>query len=65
MTLRQKTTAIVLLGWGLGGFRADELLPVLRTICPDAYVVALEAGADAFVSKTDPLVHLGLNNHLV
>jgi DNA-binding NarL/FixJ family response regulator len=56
---------LVLLGWGLPGLAADGSLPSLREMCPDLSVIALsgrpearraalEAGADAFVSKTDP-----------
>lgn len=56
---------VVLLGWGLRGLEADELLPALQSMCPNSYVIALSsrpevrdaalaAGADAFVSKIDP-----------
>ena len=66
--LSQVSTAcpdLVLLNWGLPGMAADELPPALREACPDLAVIvlsgqpearraALAAGADAFVSKTDP-----------
>ena len=56
---------LVLLDWSLPGIAADQLLPVLRRLCPDLVVivlsgrpefrqVALTAGADAFIGKTDP-----------
>lgn len=56
---------VVLLGWGLRGLPAAELLPALRRVSPSAYLIALSsrpevrqtalaAGADAFVSKIDP-----------
>lgn len=60
----QTSPDIVVLGWGLRGLEADKLLPALRAVCPHIYVIALssrpevrsaalEAGADAFVSKID------------
>ncbi len=56
---------MVLLAWGLHGCDPVDLLSTLRQICPHTYVIALSsrlearqaalaAGADAFVSKTDP-----------
>jgi DNA-binding NarL/FixJ family response regulator len=56
---------LVLLDWGLPGMPAGDLLAALRQTCtnltvivlsgqPDAEGAALGAGADAFVSKTDP-----------
>jgi two-component system invasion response regulator UvrY len=56
---------LVLLDWDLQGSAAVDLVPALRKVCPDLAVVvlsgqpearraALAAGADAFVSKTDP-----------
>jgi DNA-binding NarL/FixJ family response regulator len=56
---------LVLLHWRLQGLAAVDLLPALRKVCPDLYVIALSgwpearcaalaAGADAFVSKVDP-----------
>jgi DNA-binding NarL/FixJ family response regulator len=66
LSLAEETTPdVVLLGWGLRGLPAAELLPALRSLCPHAYVIALSsrlevrqtalaAGADAFVSKMDP-----------
>ena len=56
---------LVLLHWRLGDLATDDLLSVLRRICPSLYVIALSgrvqarqaalaAGADAFVSKGDP-----------
>jgi len=56
---------LVLLGWGLRGLPAAELVPALQSVCPHAYLIALSsrlevrrtalaAGADAFVSKMDP-----------
>jgi DNA-binding NarL/FixJ family response regulator len=56
---------LVLLDWELPGTQAAELLPALRSLCPGLTVIvltgqlearkpALAAGADAFVSKTDP-----------
>jgi DNA-binding NarL/FixJ family response regulator len=55
---------LVLLDWKLRGLAAVDLVPALRQVCPDVYVialsgqsearrVALDAGADAFVSKID------------
>ncbi len=60
---------IVLIAWGLPGVAADDFLSALRGICPDLSVIvlsgrpevrraALDAGADAFVSKTDPPEYL-------
>ena len=56
---------VVLLGWELPGARDGDLLAALRSACPDLCVVALsgradarqaalDAGADAFVSKVAP-----------
>ena len=56
---------LVLLDWNLRGLAEAGLLSTLRQVYPDLIVVALsarpevrqaalEAGADAFVSKTDP-----------
>ncbi len=56
---------LVLLDWELPGMDAREILQALREICPQLFVIALsgkeetrqaalQAGADAFVSKTDP-----------
>jgi DNA-binding NarL/FixJ family response regulator len=56
---------LVLLDWKLQGLPAIGLLPTLRRVCPQAFVIvlsgrpearkaALDAGADTFVSKTDP-----------
>lgn len=56
---------LVLLDWELPGPDREYLLPSLRALCPHLKVIALsgrpearqaalEAGADAFVSKGDP-----------
>lgn len=56
---------LVLLGWELPGMEKIDVLPALRRVCPDLVVIALsgrpeahraalDAGADAFVSKGDP-----------
>jgi DNA-binding NarL/FixJ family response regulator len=56
---------LVLLDWKLQGLPAVNLLSALRRFCPNTRVIvlsgrpearmaALGAGADAFVSKTDP-----------
>jgi len=56
---------VVLLSWELPGMADMDLLPALRQCCPDLTVIALsgrlgvhqaalEAGADAFVSKGNP-----------
>ena len=56
---------VVLVSWELPGLGEKDSLSALRQGCPDLIVVALsgrpearraalEAGADAFVSKTDP-----------
>jgi DNA-binding NarL/FixJ family response regulator len=56
---------LVLLDWELPGLEAEGLLPTLRELCPCLAVIALsgrpearrtalDAGADAFVSKGDP-----------
>jgi DNA-binding NarL/FixJ family response regulator len=60
---RVKCPDLILLDWGLQGLAAMDLL-ALRKVCPDVVVIVLsgrpearqatlEAGADAFVSKTD------------
>ena len=56
---------LLLLGWELPGLAGADLLPDLRTACPNLLVIvlsgrwearqaALAAGADAFVSKVAP-----------
>ena len=56
---------VVLLAWELPGLQATNLLPALRSRCgntivialsgrPEARRAALDAGVDAFVSKSDP-----------
>ena len=56
---------LVLLGWGLPGLAGTDLLPALRSVCDDLYVivlsgraearqVVLQAGANAFISKVEP-----------
>ena len=56
---------LVLLAWELPGLPAAALLPLLHNHCPglrvialssrpEAHQAALDAGADAFVSKGDP-----------
>jgi len=56
---------LVLLDWELPGLPSSALLPLLHAHCPDLRVIALssrpemrqaalDAGADAFVSKGDP-----------
>jgi DNA-binding response OmpR family regulator len=56
---------LVLLDWGLPGMAGEDLLVALRQTCtaltiivlsgqPEAEADALRAGADAFVSKSDP-----------
>ncbi len=56
---------LVLLDWALPGMDAEETLRNLHRTCPDLFVIALsgkdearqaalQAGADAFVSKADP-----------
>lgn len=55
----------LLLGWELPGMAMDHLLAALRTSCPQSVIIALsgrleaqriaiESGADAFVSKSSP-----------
>jgi len=64
---RAKATCpdVVLVSWELPGLGERDSLSALRQGCPDLIVIALsgrpearraalEAGADAFVSKTDP-----------
>lgn len=56
---------LLLLDWGLPGGTPEALLPALRCLNPDIYIIvldskpqtgqeALEAGANEFVSKNDP-----------
>jgi DNA-binding NarL/FixJ family response regulator len=56
---------LMLLGWELPGRSDIDLLPAIRRICPklpiialsgrlEARQIALSAGVDAFVSKSDP-----------
>lgn len=60
---------LLLLDWGLWDLAATDILPALRSACPDLRVIALSgrpedeptvlaAGADAFVSKVDPAERL-------
>lgn len=60
-----KKPDLLLLDWELPGMAMAELLPTLLETCPRLYVItlsshpeagpaALAAGANAFVSKTDP-----------
>lgn len=60
---------VTLLDWNLNGVTGDELLPIMRHVCPKTAVIvlsgkpeigqaALAAGADAFVSKSEPPEHL-------
>jgi DNA-binding NarL/FixJ family response regulator len=55
---------LVLLSWGLPGLAGADLLPILRGVCDDVYVIVLsgrpegrratlDAGANAFVSKVE------------
>ena len=56
---------LVLLSWGLPGLAGADLLPALRSVCDDLYVIVLsgqlearqailDAGGNAFVSKAGP-----------
>jgi DNA-binding NarL/FixJ family response regulator len=56
---------LIFLDWELPGRRPKELITDMRCLCPDIYVIvmdskpqtrqaALDAGANAFVSKTEP-----------
>ena len=56
---------LVLLSWGLPGLARADLLPALRSVCDDLYVIVLsgrpearqavlDAGANALVSKAGP-----------
>jgi DNA-binding NarL/FixJ family response regulator len=55
---------LVLLSWGLPGLAGADLLPALRSVCDDLYVIVLsgrpearqailDAGANAFISKIE------------
>ena len=55
---------LVLLSWGLPGLAGADLLPALRSVCDEVYVIVLsgrpearqailDAGANAFVSKVE------------
>ena len=55
---------LVLLSWGLPGLAGTDLLPALRSVCDDLYVIVLsgrpearqailDAGANAFISKVE------------
>jgi len=67
--LEETCPDLVLLSWELAGLAALGWLYLMREICPDLRVIALSgrpgarraamaAGADAFVSKTDPPEYL-------
>jgi two-component system nitrate/nitrite response regulator NarL len=56
---------LVLLSWDLPGLAGTDLLPALRAVCDDLYVIVLsgrpearqatlDAGAFAFISKVEP-----------
>jgi two-component system response regulator NreC len=56
---------LVLLSWGLPGPEGTDLLPTLRSVCDNLYVIVLsgrpearrailDAGASAFISKVEP-----------
>ncbi len=60
---------LVLVDWGLPGLENTELVEALRKACPEVGLIvlsghpevrqaALQAGADAFVNKTESPVHL-------
>jgi len=55
---------LVLLGWELPGLAGADLLPILRSVCDEVYVIVLsgrpearqailDAGANAYVSKVE------------
>ena len=55
---------LVLLSWALPGPAGADLLPILRSVCDDVYVIVLsgrpearqailDAGANAFISKVE------------
>ena len=61
----QLSPDLILLGWELPGCSTTDLLPSLRSLCPSLVIIALsgrlearqmalDCGADAFVSKSDP-----------
>ncbi len=61
----QLSPDLILLGWELPGSSTADLLPSLRCVCPslliialsgrlEARQIALDCGADAFISKSDP-----------
>jgi len=63
--LEEDCPDLLLLNWGLPGRQSADLLPTTRRVCHDLYVivlsgrpearqVALDAGANAFVSKVEP-----------
>jgi DNA-binding NarL/FixJ family response regulator len=65
MQVEESQPDLVLLDWSLNRTDKLDLLPALRSCCPGLAVVvlsgqpdaeqqALDAGADAFVSKADP-----------
>lgn len=56
---------VIILDYDLPGLQAEELLPMVRSVCPGVWVVAmsarsevrgtaLSAGVDVFVCKADP-----------
>ncbi len=65
MQVERTRPDVLILDCDLPGLEAEELLPAVRSICPRIWVVAmcarpeerqpsLQAGASAFVGKTDP-----------
>jgi DNA-binding NarL/FixJ family response regulator len=58
---------LIILDLDLEGLPAHDILPSLRMLCPDLFVIALSSGhkngsailaADAIISKMDPPEHL-------
>lgn len=63
--LKETSSSVILLDWEMPGFQARDDLQSLRSFCPGIRVIAmssrfeacheaLAAGADAFISRSDP-----------
>lgn len=63
--IAEQCADLLLIDWDLPGQAIDTLLPIIKMICPKAYIVvlsahegdcrkALLAGADAYLSVHDP-----------